>query len=149
MRICKRDLGQWHIALSCEITIYGRSKHNVSAKMEHAGIAHSTTVGLSVPILPRLLHKHLLLRVTGPGQPCFLICSRTATSPLPVGRPVINAQILAAPGFEHFHSCSTKCNISAKMEHTGIAHSTTIGLSVPILPRLLHKHLLLVVHNPW
>jgi len=53
---------------------------NVSAKMEHAGIAHGTTVGLvSVPILPRLLHKHLLLRVIRPGQPCFLIRSRTAT----------------------------------------------------------------------
>ena len=47
--------------------------------MEHAGIALGTTVGLSVPLLPRLLHKHLLLRVTRPGQPCFLIRSRTAT----------------------------------------------------------------------
>jgi len=40
----------------------------------------TTTVGLSVPILPRLLHKHLLLRVTRLGQPCFLIRSRTATT---------------------------------------------------------------------
>ena len=24
------------------------------------------------------------------------------------------------------------CNISAKMEHAGIAHGTTVGLSVPI-----------------
>jgi len=110
--------------------------------MEHAGIAHGT---LSVPILPRLLHKHLLLRVTAPGQPCFLIRSRT---PFLLEARGINAQILAAPGFEHFHSCSTKCNVSAKMEHAGIAHGTTVGLSVPILPRLLHKHLLLRVTRP-
>jgi len=60
---------------------------NVSAKMEHAGIAHSTTVGLSVPILPRLLHKHLLLQVTRLGQPCFLICSHTATRSMYIYAP--------------------------------------------------------------
>ena len=83
---------------------------NVSAKMEHAGIAHGTTVGLSVPILPRLLHKHLLLRVTRPGQPCFLMRSRTATSSLfhfRVGScPSSNGQILTlvhlSAGIFHF-----------------------------------------------
>ena len=73
------------LVLQDSLVNYVLGSCNVSAKMEHAGIALGTTVGLSVPILPRLLHKHLLLRVTRPGQPCFLIRSRTAT--VQVGYP--------------------------------------------------------------
>ena len=45
---------------------------NTPHKMEHAGIAHGTTVGLSVPFYQPcyLAHRHPLLRLTRPGRPC-------------------------------------------------------------------------------
>ena len=45
---------------------------NMPHKMEHAGIAHGTTVGLSVPSYQPcyLAHRHPLLWLTRPGRPC-------------------------------------------------------------------------------
>ena len=45
---------------------------NTPHKMEHAGIAHGTTVGLSVPFYQPcyLAHRHPLLWLTRLGRPC-------------------------------------------------------------------------------
>ena len=57
---------------------------------------------------------------------------------------------VVALGFEHIHSCSTKCNTPHKMEHARIAHGTTVGLSVPFYQPcyLAHRHPLLQLTRP-
>ena len=45
---------------------------NMPHKMEHAGIAHGTTVGPSVPLSQVTSVKHPLLRYTKPGRPYFI-----------------------------------------------------------------------------
>ena len=72
--------------------------------MEHTRIAHGTTVGLSVPI--SLDHyKGLHLLHSDPNHVDHVTCSIAG----------FLYPHFPALGFKYIHSCSTKCNVSAKI----------------------------------